>query len=33
MAKRSLDQLIGLVGSLLGIIMGAIGLLIHKLIS
>jgi hypothetical protein len=33
MAKRSLDQMIGLVGGLIGIIMGAIGLLIHRLIS
>lgn len=31
MAKRSLDQLIGLVGSIIGIILGAIGLLANEL--
>lgn len=31
MAKRSLDQLIGLVGSFIGIIMGAIGIILQKI--
>ncbi len=33
MAKRSLDQMIGLVGGFIGIIMGAIGMGLHRLVS
>jgi hypothetical protein len=33
MAKRSLDQLIGLVGGFIGIIMGAIGMGLHRLVA
>ena len=33
MAKRSLDQLIGFVGGIIGVIFGAIGMVLHKLVS
>lgn len=33
MAKRSLDQMIGLVGGVIGLIFGAIGLFLHKIIG
>lgn len=31
MAKRPLDQMIGFVGAIIGIIFGAIGMLLHKI--